>query len=84
LQSLYLIANAILKKGEAVIKENPTFPNVISIFNSSQANLISLPIDNEGITIEKLDVNQDQKPKLIHVTPSNHYPLVVKMSLIRR
>jgi GntR family transcriptional regulator / MocR family aminotransferase len=84
LQSLYLIANAILNKGDTVIIENPTFPNVISIFNSSQANLISLPIDNEGITIEKLDVNQDQKPKLIHVTPSNHYPLGVKMSLKRR
>jgi GntR family transcriptional regulator / MocR family aminotransferase len=84
LQSLYLISNAILNKGDAVVIENPTFPNVISIFNSIEAHIIPLPIDNNGIVLKNATINQAQKPKLIHVTPSNHYPHGVKMSLKRR
>jgi GntR family transcriptional regulator/MocR family aminotransferase len=83
LQSLYLIATTLINKGDSVVLENPSFPNVHSVFKSSQANLIPLEIDNDGIKIESL-VNQKTKPKLIHVTPSNQYPLGVTMSLKRR
>ncbi|NCT10769.1 MAG: PLP-dependent aminotransferase family protein [Flavobacteriia bacterium] len=84
LQSLYLIANTLINKGDAVVLENPLFPNVHSVFRSSQAKLIAIPIDNEGIDIKKLPSKSDENPKLIHVTPSNQYPLGVKMSLERR
>ena len=47
LQSIYLIANAILNKGDSVVIENPTFPNVHSLFKSSLANVVPIPIDAE-------------------------------------
>jgi len=84
LQSLYLIANSILDKGDSIIIEDPTFPNVHSIFKSCLAELIPLSIDREGIDISKLSKLVKGKTKLIHVTPSNHYPLGVKMSKKRR
>lgn len=84
LQSLYLIANTIINKGDAVVLENPLFPNVHSVFKSSQAELIPIELDEEGISIQQLNKIADKKPKLIHVTPSNHYPLGTKMSLKRR
>lgn len=84
LQSLYLIANTIINKGDTVVIENPLFPNVHSVFRSSQANLVAVSIDNEGIDIKKIASKTIENPKLIHVTPSNHYPLGTKMSLERR
>jgi GntR family transcriptional regulator/MocR family aminotransferase len=65
-----------------VAMEDPTFPNVHSIFKSCLAKLKPLPLDDEGIDISKL--KQTDKPKIIHTTPSNHYPLGVKMSKKRR
>lgn len=84
LQSLYLISSALINKGDSVILENPTFPNVHSIFKSAQANLIPLTLDNEGINLAEMNLWSHLCPKLLHITPSNHYPLGTKMSLKRR
>ncbi|MDY0781424.1 PLP-dependent aminotransferase family protein [Tenacibaculum sp. IB213877] len=84
LQSLYLITNALIDKGDSVVLENPVFPNVHSIFKSSQANLLPINLDHEGISIDQMNALVEKKPKIIHVTPSNHYPLGVQMSLKRR
>jgi GntR family transcriptional regulator/MocR family aminotransferase len=84
LQSLYLITNTLLDKGDSVVLENPLFPNVHSVFKSSQAELIPISLDEEGININDLRIASEKKPKLLHVTPSNHYPLGTKMSLHRR
>lgn len=84
LQSLYLITNTVIDKDDYVILENPTFPNVHSIFKSIQSNILPITIDKEGIDIKKMNSLASFKPKIIHTTPSNHYPLGVKMSLDRR
>ena len=84
LQSLYLISSVLINKGDAVILENPTFPNAHSIFKSALAHLIPIPIDNEGINVEEIKKYNILNPKLVHVTPSNHYPLGIKMSLKRK
>jgi GntR family transcriptional regulator/MocR family aminotransferase len=83
LQSLYLIATTLIDKGDTVILENPVFPNVHSVFKSSQANIIPCPLDHQGLAIHKVE-KLKTVPKIIHVTPSNHYPLGTKMSLERR
>ena len=82
LQSLYLIGNSLINNGDRMVMENPTFPNVHSIFRSLQANIDAVPIDDEGIRVDQ--IKTDQKPKLIHITPSNHYPYGVKMSKKRK
>lgn len=84
LQSLYLISNTLIEKGDKIAVENPLFPNVHSVCRSSQANLIPTPINSEGIDLDKLNSNDLKGLKLIHVTPSNQYPLGNKMSLKRR
>lgn len=84
LQSLYLIANTLINRGDAVVLENPLFPNVHSVFKSSEAKLIPLELDAEGISIKAMNSIIKQKPKLVHTTPSNHYPSGIKMSLKRR
>lgn len=84
LQSLYLIGNAILNPNDTIVMENPTFPNVQSIFRSLDANITPVPLDENGIDIKKLKLPKDEHPKLIHLTPSNHYPTGTKMSMERK
>lgn len=81
LQSLYLIANAVLNPADKVVMESPTFPNVHSIFKSLRADITALPLDKFGININEYD---GKSPKLIHVTPSSHYPLGKRMCLHRK
>lgn len=83
LQSLYLIGNVLIDKGDRVYLEKLTFPNVISIFKSLRAQVIPLETDNSGLIIKGIGESKS-KTKLIHVTPSNQYPTGVKMSLQRR
>ncbi|MEW4922208.1 PLP-dependent aminotransferase family protein [Algibacter sp. 2305UL17-15] len=84
LQSLYLVSNALINKDDHVVLEDPTFPNVHSIFKSIQATLLPIPLDDEGISMKHIDSINHLKPKIVHTTPSDHYPLGVKMSLNRR
>lgn len=84
LQSLYLITNTLIDKGDSVILENPTFPNVHSIFKSNHAKILPVSLDEQGININAMNSLASLKPKMVHVTPSNHYPLGIKMSLKRR
>lgn len=84
LQSLYLISSALINKRDSIILENPTFPNVHSIFKSSLANLIPVRLDSEGISLTNINKWNHLNPKLLHITPSNHYPMGTKMSLKRK
>ncbi|RRO20287.1 MocR-like pyridoxine biosynthesis transcription factor PdxR [Flavobacteriaceae bacterium 14752] len=81
LQSLYLIANAVLNPMDKVIMESPTFPNVHSIFKSLGADISALPLDQEGLQIKSF---KGKPPKLIHTTPSSHYPTGKQMTLNRK
>lgn len=84
LQSLYLIGNALLNPKDTMVMENPTFPNVQSIFKSLDANIKSVSVDEDGLNIKELKLSEGENPKLIHLTPSNHYPTGVQMSLERK
>jgi len=83
LQSLYLTGTLLVNPGETVCIENPTFPNVNAVFKGLMANTIGIPLDKKGISTEFLK-KTILKPKLIHVTPSCHYPLGIKMPIDRR
>ncbi len=83
LQSLYLIGCTILNPGEKIFMEDPTFPNVKSIFKGLMANIIGIPLDKEGINVSYLN-ELKTKAKIIHTTPSCHYPTGLKMTMERR
>lgn len=84
LQSLYLLGSVLMDPGDTILLENPTFPNVKSIFSSLRANMIGVPVDADGIRLEEMDSPRHRQAKLIHLTPSNHYPNGVRMSMQRR
>ena len=84
LQSLYIIGNVLLNPGDFMTMENPTFPNVISIFKGLRSNIQTVSIDQEGLIVNELNQPGHVQSKLIHTVPSCHYPTGVRMSLNRR
>ncbi|MBE0640929.1 MAG: PLP-dependent aminotransferase family protein, partial [Bacteroidales bacterium] len=84
LQSLFLIGSIVLNPGDVAIMEDPTFPNVHSIFKSLRAMIASMGLDDEGLNVRNLTQDQHKRAKLLHCTPSCHYPMGIRMSLNRR
>jgi len=84
LQSLFLIGNVVLNPGDSMSMENPTFPNVLSIFKGLRADIQAVGIDEQGIKVNDMTGPGYINSKLVHVTPSSHYPTGVRMSLTRR
>lgn len=81
IHSLYLIGNVLLDKYDKIVMENPTYPRAYKLFKSLKASIIPCSIDSEGININSI---HDKNVKLIITTPSNQFPLSIKMSLSRR
>lgn len=77
LQAINILAKAFIDPGDTIIVENPCFIGAISAFKSYQANIVSVPLTDHGIDLEKLKaamVNAEQKPKFVYLTPNFHNP----------
>lgn len=81
LNSLYLIGNSLINRNDNIVMENPTFPRAYNLFKSLKANIVPCDLDEKGVNIDTIKNN---KAKLIYTTPSNQYPLGIKMSKERR
>ena len=84
-QSLDLIRQILVRPGEEVVLENPTYPGAINVFCSHQSKYISVPVGPCGLDLDVLeDVLRQRRPKLIYVVPSFHNPTGVTMDLTAR
>ncbi len=82
-QAIDLTARILLDAGDAVWTEDPGHLSSRGAFLASQAELVPVPVDAEGINVaagKKLAPDA----RLVCVTPSHQYPLGVTMSLARR
>ncbi len=86
LQAISLLGKIFLDPGDEVICEDPCFIGGISVFKSYQANMITVPLDEDGILIEELERRLDQHPqaKLLYLTPYFHNPAGIIYSLERK
>lgn len=82
-QAIDLAARVLLDYGDNVLIEDPCYLGAKAVLHSSGLNLIPVPVDNEGITINQ-NVESFKDTKLAYVTPSHQFPLGVVMSLSRR
>ncbi len=82
-QGLDLAARVLLDPGDAAWLEDPGYIGARGAFTASGANVISVPVDAEGLDVQA-GVKLEPRAKLVYVTPSHQYPLGVTMSLGRR
>ncbi|MCI0337787.1 MAG: PLP-dependent aminotransferase family protein [Acidobacteria bacterium] len=84
-QSLDLIRQILVRPGEEVVLENPTYPGAISVFCGQQSKYISVPVGDRGLDLDLLeDLLAQRRPKLIYVVPSFHNPTGITMDLASR
>jgi GntR family transcriptional regulator/MocR family aminotransferase len=82
-QALDLSSRIFLSENDTAVIEDPCYLEARNSFAAAGANVVSVPVDDEGIKIG--DAPRIAKnAKLIYVTPSHQYPFGVTMSLKRR
>lgn len=83
---LFLAASALLAPGEAIAVEEPGYPLAWGAFRAAGARVIGVPVDANGIDIDRLADIAEREPglKAIYVTPHHHYPTTVTLGAGRR
>lgn len=84
-QALDLLAKCMIDEGDKVIVEGPTFLATIQCFRLYGADVVSAPIDSEGVQIEALEqLIVQHRPKMIYTIPTFGNPSGATLSLERR
>lgn len=84
-QALDLIGKTMISPGDKVIVEAPTFLATIQCFRLYGAELISAPIDADGVRVDVLEkLIAEHKPKLVYLIPTFGNPSGAMLSLERR
>ncbi len=85
-QIMDLASKSILNEGDVVICENPSFIGSLNTFRSYNARLVGVPVESDGINIEKLEeaLKNEKRAKFIYTIPNFQNPSGVTMSLQKR
>src|SRR5690606_32860616 len=84
-QALSLIAQILLKPGDTVLVENPSYDGALDLFRAHQVKLVTCPVDSLGMQIDQLEpLLQQHHPKLIYTTPTFQNPTGSSLSTARR
>ncbi len=84
-QGIGLVSRFLLKQGDEVVVEVPTYLGAINTFRALGARVIGVPMDNEGMRIDLLEsILRRRQPRFIYTSPTFHNPTGVVMSHERR
>ena len=84
-QALDLIGKTLINPGDKVIVEGPTFLATIQCFRLYGAELITVPVDDNGVDVGALEALIAQhKPKFVYLIPTYGNPSGATLSLERR
>jgi 2-aminoadipate transaminase len=85
IEGLELLGKSFLDPGDTVIVEAPTYMGAIMAFRSFEANLIGVPMDDEGLRPEELEeVAEGTRAKFLYAIPDHQNPAGVSLSTERR
>ena len=84
-QALDLLGKTMISPGDKVIVEGPTFLATIQCFRLYGAQLVSAPVDANGVKTDELEkLIAEHKPKLVYLIPTFGNPSGATLSLERR
>ncbi len=84
-QALDLLGKTLIGPGDKVIVEGPTFLATIQCFRLYGAQLISAPIDGEGVQTDRLEqLMAEHRPKFVYLIPTFGNPSGALLSAERR
>ncbi len=84
-QGIDLVARTFVGPGDVVVVEGPTYNGAIDVFASRGARIVSVPVDEGGMDVDRLARVCDRaRPKLVYTVPTYHNPTGATMSAARR
>lgn len=85
-QAADLITKCLVNKGDTVICEDPSFIGCLNTFRSYGANLVGVPLENDGMNIEKLEeaLKNNKNVRFIYIIPTFQNPTGVTTSWEKR
>jgi GntR family transcriptional regulator / MocR family aminotransferase len=81
--ALDLASRILINAGDPVWMEDPGYPGARGAFLGAGANIIPIPIDDEGLMVD-IGLTRAPQARLVYLTPSHQFPLGVTMSISRR
>ena len=84
-QGIDIISKALLKQGEGIITESPTYTGAIAVFKSRDAQVIDVQMEPDGANLSHLEYNLSKyRPKIIYTIPSFQNPTGISYSPDKR
>jgi GntR family transcriptional regulator/MocR family aminotransferase len=84
-QALALVVQLLLKTGELILVENPTYAGALDLFRSLGLRIVGIPLDEKGMQVDILEeFLRDLKPRLIYTIPNFQNPTGTCLSGHRR
>jgi DNA-binding transcriptional MocR family regulator len=84
-QGIDLVLRALLKPGDTVLVEQPTYLGMVERMQVQGLQLVGVPLDDEGIDPAALDrAITLHQPRLLYTIPTFHNPTGISMSAERQ
>ena len=84
-QAIELVVRLLVPHGSPVIVERPSYYGVINALRSVGARILEVPIESDGMDIEKLEAHLARhRPRLIYTNPTFQNPTGVTTSIEKR
>lgn len=85
-EGLELVCKSFLDRGDLVVVEGPTYLGAIMAFRSFEAEVVAVPLDDQGLEVDELERRLDDgvRPKLLYTIPDHQNPAGVSLARERR
>ena len=83
-EAVSLTLSAFVSQGDKVIAEVPSYVNAIKAFQIQGAEVIGVPMEKDGVNLEKLEEAMKQGAKLFYTMPNFSNPSGITTSLQKR
>ncbi|MBV9450057.1 MAG: PLP-dependent aminotransferase family protein [Streptosporangiaceae bacterium] len=89
-QALDLLARIFVDPGDVVLAEAPSYVGALGAFSAYQADVVHVPMDDEGLIPEALEqaiaavAASGRRAKFLYTVPNFHNPAGVTLALSRR
>lgn len=85
-QGIFLVAHLLSQRQGAIAVESPGYTAAWNAFEACGLEIKEIPIDRDGLDVEKLSLLLQKKVKIsaVYVTPHHQYPTTVSLKADRR
>ena len=83
-EALDLIGKVLINTGDKILTEEPTYLGALQAFTMYGADYVTVPIDEDGIQVARIEEALRAGPKFMYVLPNFQNPAGTTLSLARR